>query len=58
MSNENKSSSSRWDYDQWTRHFSEIEQVESFVSVLKVPFLFHFLVLYLTNSTKWVLDCM
>lgn len=30
------SNSSSWDWNQWTRHFTDIEQAESFGSVLKV----------------------
>lgn len=35
----NGSSSLDWDWNRWCRYFSEIEQAESFASVLKVPLL-------------------
>ncbi|CAN8304101.1 unnamed protein product [Cochlearia groenlandica] len=31
-----KSCEDKWDWDRWIRHFSEIEKVESFVSLLKI----------------------
>lgn len=30
------SSASEWDWNRWTRHFAEIEQADSYASVLKV----------------------
>lgn len=36
------SSASEWDWNMWARHFSGIEQAESYASVLKVGFFFTF----------------
>lgn len=43
--NDCNGSSLEWDWNRWSRHFSEIEQAESFASVLKVPSFTFFLYL-------------